>query len=271
MAIWESIREALASAHSNGREWLTAGEITREVLSHDAATNKGTINALIRFHCVNDPSKKHSPGLQYRANPLFITDDPSMHGKRYRLLTDQERKTFLAHPRDDLDSVSYARAMEWFGEPSTELVPQELDTAEEQIEAVPEEIAGTALLELHLQDYLHRNWQTIFPGLTIYDGAAGREYRTSEPSVGVLDFLCVDGDGNFVVVETKRDMAPRRAIGQILSYMGWVAEKLCVDGQTVRGILISGEQDDQLRMAAKPVPTLSLQTYEISFKLSEWA
>lgn len=269
MAVWEVTRDAVAAAHARGIEWLTAGEVTREVLVMAPGTNKGSVNADLRFHCINDPSKKHSPGHRYRINPLFITDDPVMHGKRYRLLTSEERRSFLANVRDDLESVSYAQTMEWLANPSMQLAPQETDIDEAEI--ISEEIGGTALLELHLQDYLFRNWKSVFPNLALFNGAEGKEFRTTDPSVGILDFLCRDSSGNFVVIETKRDLAPRKAVGQILSYMGWVAEKLCAEGQLVSGILICGEQDDQLRLAAKPVPSLSLQTYEISFKLSDWA
>gem|GEM_PF-6815370 len=37
-------------------------------------TNPGSVRADINFHCINDPSKKHSPGLRYLKNPLLITD-----------------------------------------------------------------------------------------------------------------------------------------------------------------------------------------------------
>lgn len=266
MAIWESIREAMDAAHARGKDWLTVNDITREVLATDSTINKGTINALVRYHCINDPSKKHSPSLQYRSNPLFVTDEPRTRGKRYRLLTDSERAAFIAQPRDDLDLVSYAQTVEWLDQPSTELTPT---LAEESVEEPADgDIPGLALLELHLQDYIHRNWQQVFPELTLYQGEEGREFRTSDPSVGILDFLCTAENGDFVVIETKRDVAARKAVGQILSYMGWVQEKLCSEGQQVRGILVCGGEDDDVRLAIKAVPTLSLYTYEISFALT---
>ena len=42
---------------------------------------------------------KHSPGLRYLKNPRLVTDDPTMHGKRYRLLTQEEARTALGRAR----------------------------------------------------------------------------------------------------------------------------------------------------------------------------
>jgi hypothetical protein len=256
----------MADVATAGREWLNAGEITREVLSREPATNTGTIHATVRYHCINDPSKKHSPGRQFRTNPLFVTDAPTVHGKRYRLLTPGERQAFLSNVRDDLELVSYAQTMEWLGNTS---VPLDTHVEDEEVDASaePEEVTGMALLELHLQDYIHRHWKSVFPSFVLYRGGEGREFRTYEPSVGIVDFLCTDKQGDFVVIETKRDMPDRKAIGQILGYMGWVGAKLCDRGQKVKGILMAGEPSEELQLAVRPVPGLSLYTYQISFAI----
>jgi hypothetical protein len=115
MAVWELIRDAMQSAHERGRDWLPVGEITREVHAIDQAVNRGTIHAYVRYLCINDPSKKHSAAPLYRTNPLFVTDDPTMHGKRYRLLTEDERLAFLSNPTDDLDKFTYARVVDLLG------------------------------------------------------------------------------------------------------------------------------------------------------------
>jgi hypothetical protein len=265
MAVWELIRDAMQSAHERGKEWLTVGEITREVLAIDQGVNTATIHGTVRYHCINDPSKKYSP--QYRTKPLFVTDDPTMHGKRYRLLADEERTVFLANVRDDLESVSYAQLVEWLGDPSLDLKPQDIEVTGDEGEALPEEIAGPALLEVHLQDYVFRNWKAIFPDLDLFQGSQGREFRTQDPSVGIIDFLCTDKKGGFVVIETKRETPDRQAIGQVLGYMGWVRQRLCTKGQSVRGILIANEVSDQLKLAATVIPDLALYCYEISFNV----
>jgi hypothetical protein len=199
---------------------------------------------------------------------LFVTDDPNMHGKRYRLLAEEERQAFLRNPRKDLESVTYARLEEWFRNTSEDPMPQVEEPDEEAADDIEDAFASVALLELHLQDYLFHNWRRVFPELQLYGGGQGREFRTTSPEVGVIDFLCTDRQGDFVVIETKRDTPDRQAVGQILTYLGWVRQMLCRDGKTVRGILIANDATERLRMAVAAVPNLELYLYEISFQLS---
>jgi hypothetical protein len=270
MTVWEMVRDAMGAAHASGRPWLRRGEIVRAVEAMFPGSTPSSIAAHASGMCINDPSRKHYPGRRYRNNPLLVTDDPTMHGKRYRLLTESERQAYLSNARDDLELVSYAVLLEWLQSPATTNLDVGSEAAVEPL-AEPDtdaEITGPALLELHLQDYIYRNWASTFPGLTMFEGANGREYVTSSPGVGILDFLATDAGGNFVVIETKRNTPDRQAVGQILGYMGWVQTRLCTPGTAVRGILLCGEVSDQLRMAVTTVPSLELKTYEISFRIS---
>ncbi len=117
MAIWELIVAALDDARDQGREWLGSGDIARAVEAIAPGANPGSVRADVNFHCINDPTKKHSPGLRYLKNPRLVTDDPTMRGKRYRLLTQEERRAFLDHPRDDLEQYSYTQVLEWLHRP----------------------------------------------------------------------------------------------------------------------------------------------------------
>ena len=209
MAIWELIVAALDDARDQGREWLGSGGIARAVEAIAPGANPGSVCADVYFRCINDPSKKHSPGLRYLKNPRLVTDDPTMRGKRYRLLTQEERRAFLDHPRDDLEQYSYTQVLEWLHDPSSTLA---LDPDEEAFdEARGDELGGVALLEMHLQDYLFRNWRQHFPHLDPYEGTRGREFVTADPGVGTIDFLCTDREGDFIVIETKRK--PSRPTG----------------------------------------------------------
>jgi hypothetical protein len=265
--VWEMLRDALKEEHALGHEWLGREEIVRAVVGRNPEANPGTVRVHVSAMCINDPSRNSYPGKRYLNNPLLVADDPTMRGKRFRLLNDGEREAFLARRRDDLDSVSYTQLLEWMHDPTVVLTEQvEIGDAEDgQIQ--DEAFVGVALFELHLQDYLHRNWRSVFPKFELYQGARGREFTTYDPGVGTLDFLARDADGNFVVIETKRNVPDRQAIGQVLGYMGWVRTKLCTGQQTVRGILIAGEATDRLRMAVAAVPNLALYLYEVSFSV----
>lgn len=41
-------------------------------------------------------------------------------------------------------------------------------------------------------------------------------------NVGFLDLLCLDGNGTLILVELKRDRAPREAVAQALDYASWL-------------------------------------------------
>ncbi len=211
MAVWELIVEGVSREHARGQQWLTNGEIIRAAEAVAPGTNPGSVSADAKFHCINDPSKKHSPGLQYLRNPLLVTDDPTMHGKRYRLLTEAERNAFLQHLRDDLEQYSYVQVVDWLQNPTTLLAAADEATDELDDDTISGDLVGPALLELHLQDYLQRNWRSHFPSLEWYEGARGREFATSNPSMGIIDFLAVDRDGNFVVIRDEAE--PSRQTG----------------------------------------------------------
>ena len=103
------MRDASAGAAAEGERWLTGGEAVRRVTAEYPHTKHDTIRHLIAFYCINDRLRKHSGGQMWRRNPLYVTDGPSMRGKRYRLLTGGEREAFLADPRADLEFASYAQ------------------------------------------------------------------------------------------------------------------------------------------------------------------
>lgn len=264
MATWELARDAASAISSPTTKWLRLRDIVQAALERDPNANVGTIRNQVRFHCINDRTRVYNPGRTYRTNPLFVTDEPNAYGKLFRVLTPEERAAYLTNPRDDLDEISYAELEDWLKNPKDAAPKADQD----EPDGPDDVVGGPALLELHLQDYLFRNWASCFPNLTLFNAKEGREYQTSDPGVGTLDFLCTDESGNWVVIETKRWSGERKAIGQLLSYMGWVQQRLCRPGQTVKGILVISEANDALRMAASAVPNLELRQYEIAFKLT---
>lgn len=52
------------------------------------------------------------------------------------------------------------------------------------------------------------------------------------------------------MVELKRGLSSDEVIGQVLRYMGYVLENIANDGQQVRGVIVAGDYDEQLRLAA---------------------
>jgi hypothetical protein len=117
-------------------------------------------------------------------------------------------------------------------------------------------------LERDMQAALRRNITSLKPTLSIIDDGAERSVFS-----GFIDITCVDSeDDTLVVIELKAGKADSRAIGQILGYMGDLAED---EDRPVRGILVANEFDKRTRSAAKVVPTLTLMRYSIEFRFTQ--
>jgi hypothetical protein len=122
-------------------------------------------------------------------------------------------------------------------------------------------------IERDLEDSLVQNLGMLEPGLTLYrDGDIdGRQLDTA--TVGIIDLLVLDKDGDFVVIELKAGNAADGACGQILGYIAWVRKELAGD-KKVRGIIVASEFSDRLRYAAEAVGALSLIRYSIKFNFA---
>jgi hypothetical protein len=125
-------------------------------------------------------------------------------------------------------------------------------------------------LEMYLEQFLLDNWSSVDWGrpLTLWKGEDGRTGHQYTTPIGRLDFLCVDGDSNaLVVVELKRGSPSDRVVGQTARYMGWVATHVASPDQAVEGVIVAHDADDRLRYAVQPVPGMTVLLYEVSFSL----
>jgi hypothetical protein len=106
-----------------------------------------------------------------------------------------------------------------------------------------------SILESHLEEYVVAHFDALFPGWEIFDDSpegavssdekgkpTGVRYRTD---AGEIDILCVDRQGDFVVIELKRHRAPDRVVSQIDRYIDWVKRNLAEPGQRVKGLIIA--------------------------------
>lgn len=235
--VWRMIVGSLKKSGLEG-DFLTNKEIADAV--HRYYENEDVKDSTIRlqtiFHCINHPSRFHSAGQVWKTNPLFIMDE---YG-RFRLLTEEERKEYVAEP---------------VVEGMTQELPeeQEEDTLEFAVEAM-------------LEEYIFRNWNNIDFGesLELYEGRKGRQFHTE---VGIIDFLCKNkNSGDFVVIELKKGRKSDEVLGQILRYIGWVKNNIAKDGN-VKGIIVTGDADKKLDIAASAVPFISVKHYRVRFDL----
>jgi len=130
-------------------------------------------------------------------------------------------------------------------------------------------------LERHLHDFLADNWEKTELGKewALYEEGGdikgyGYEMITA---VGRIDLLAhneeTPGKRRWLVIELKRGCTSDEALGQVQRYMGWVKEKVADEGETVEGMLIGREEDNQLRYALKVAPDVTFRRYEIDFRL----
>lgn len=133
---------------------------------------------------------------------------------------------------------------------------------EDQLEQ--EETSFEFALEAHLRDFLAKDLGRIEPGLTLYEseGRFGIEYPVDS---GRIDILAVDLSGRNVVIELKLSQGRKKALGQLLYYMGWVDANL--GPKPCRGIVIASEISNELKIAVSRAPDVSLYTYKMSFSV----
>ena len=100
-----------------------------------------------------------------------------------------------------------------------------------------------ASLEEWIEDWLADDISVLDPSLLVI----GRQVRTSFG--GAVDLLCMDGDGNLVVVELKRGQTSRDVTSQALEYSSWAKD---IEFEEITGISddyrgIAGTQETAFR------------------------
>ena len=121
----------------------------------------------------------------------------------------------------------------------------------------------------HYQSLIHRNFKYLFNNKLIY---YDEEYQNQHKGhfdtgeIGILDFLAIDKNNNFVVIELKRD-ANDKTLGQILRYMGWVKVNLCKKTQDVKGIIIAESKDNRLDYSLKILNTVEFRKMKLNVEI----
>ena len=79
-------------------------------------------------------------------------------------------------------------------------------------------IASTVDLEVRLEEWLSQDITIISEDLLVI----GRQVETDYG--GYIDLLCLNAQGDLVIVELKRDKTPREIVSQVLDYASWVKD-----------------------------------------------
>jgi len=148
---------------------------------------------------------------------------------------------------------------------SHENTPIEIDDDGDDQQAEEEAVELTFNIERDLQRVLRDNIGQLESGLKIIDGGIEKKVPT-----GKIDITAEDRNGVAVVIELKIGEADRKAIGQILGYMGdlHVDKKRTGADQSakgVRGILVAKDFSLSAIASARVVPSLQLKKYNFKF------
>lgn len=93
----------------------------------------------------------------------------------------------------------------------------------------------------------------------------GQQYGTDADPIAIP---ATSRDGQRLLpVGLKRGRASDVVVRQILRYMGYVKEQIAEAHQTVEGVIIALDDDQNLRWALLAVPSISFYGYQVSFKL----
>lgn len=101
-------------------------------------------------------------------------------------------------------------------------------------------------IEKGIEDFYIEHLYQIEEGLVLvdYGNREGRQYSTP---IGLIDLLCRDQNGFYVVIEIKANEAKDSVFGQILRYIGWVHRNLDGGYNKVRGIILAAGFPDKAR------------------------
>ena len=117
-------------------------------------------------------------------------------------------------------------------------------------------------LEKDMQRFLRRAVDMLEPGLTVIDDGGERAVLS-----GFIDILARDADGATVVIELKARKTDARVVGQVLGYMGDIADE--DEPAKLRGIIVAHDFDQRTKSAARAVPNLKLVRYSVTFHFSD--
>tara|TARA_B100001105_G_scaffold177865_1_gene143399 strand:+ start:7562 stop:8113 length:552 start_codon:yes stop_codon:yes gene_type:complete len=120
--------------------------------------------------------------------------------------------------------------------------------------------AHEALLERTVQVFLSANLQLLGLGPL---QLLGMEYPVDGGRIDIL----ARGDGVLFVIEVKRGVATREAVGQLQAYVGHMMT--AEPGMKVRGILVAADLDAHARAALFATPTIDFWSFAVAFTLTK--
>jgi len=252
MSIYERPTKSLMAEWA--KEHLARGQTFKKSAAvqwfaeHYPKIKGNTVDMHVEGMSVNNHVRKHHPSIKPGAGyDLFYKLGPN----QFRLWNADSDPAPLYKEDFERRALETPEGIATAGEP---------EDSESSVEGARE-----FAFERDLRNYLVKNLGLIEQGLRLYEeeGIIGVEFPVGGR---FIDILAVDKSGRYVVIELKVSRGYDRVVGQLLRYMGWVAQNMGTS-QPVRGIIVANEISADLKLASSRVPDIRLIEYEISFKL----
>lgn len=200
----------------------------------------------------------------YHPNTIFL------HRRNVRWFPKSIARSDMSQPlKNSTGSIGTVSKISKHAEEIEKLIsgmrPTEVTVSDETVED-----PSVFALEKHLDDFLVQNWRQTELGAQydIYEEEGelvGQQYPSD---TGPIDILAISKDKKtLLIVELKKGRASDVVVGQIQRYMGYVAEELAEDNQSVRGVIVALEDDLRIRRALKVAQNIEFYRYQVSFKL----
>jgi restriction system protein len=127
-------------------------------------------------------------------------------------------------------------------------------------------------LEKHLEDFLIENWSNTDLGreYDLFKNEDGeiqaQQYYTE---VGPIDILAIKKDKSEVlIIELKKGRSSDAVVGQMLRYVTAVKREVAEEGQKIRAIILTGQDDKKIRYSLEPLNGLiEFMVYKVSFAI----
>jgi hypothetical protein len=120
--------------------------------------------------------------------------------------------------------------------------------------------------ERDLQYSLRDQAEELFAGYKIFgENDTGVEYSIGGKRIDLL--LENKSENKLLAIELKADVADFRTFGQISMYLSLLEKEF--PGKEIAGIVIAGEIDDTLKIAAKRDKSVKLKSYKMALTLSD--